>query len=97
MTFRPGARATVTDAARGCDYLVNAAGIIWLTPLFEVTLDEWREVVTVNPESVFFLLQGVGPTMPPGGAVVNLSSSSAKTGTTLEAAPYASTKAATSR
>ena len=87
-------RATVVERARGCDYLVNAAGIIRLTPLAEVTVEEWREVFTVNAEAVFFLLQAIAPTMAPGGAVVNLSSSSAKTGTTTEAAVYAATKAA---
>lgn len=87
-------RARVVEAARGCDYLVNAAGVIRLRPLADVTVAEWREVFTVNAEAVFFLMQGIGPTMAANGAIVNLSSSSAKTGTTTEAAPYAATKAA---
>jgi NAD(P)-dependent dehydrogenase (short-subunit alcohol dehydrogenase family) len=90
----PADRERAIEAARGCHYLVNAAGVIRLSPLDRVTLDEWRELYAINTEAVFFLLQGIAPTMPSGGAIVNLSSTAAKTGTTLEAAVYASTKAA---
>lgn len=90
----PDGREAVIEAARGCDYLVNSAGIIELTPIHEVTVAEWRRILTVNAEAVFFLVQGIAPTMPPGSAIVNVSSTSAKTGTTLEAAVYAASKAA---
>jgi NAD(P)-dependent dehydrogenase (short-subunit alcohol dehydrogenase family) len=87
-------RERVIVAGRGCDYLVNSAGVIRLKPIADVTLEDWRTIYAVNAEAVFFLLQGIGPTMRPGGAAVNVSSVSAKTGTTTEAAVYASTKAA---
>jgi NAD(P)-dependent dehydrogenase (short-subunit alcohol dehydrogenase family) len=90
----PAERSRVVESGHGCDYLVNAAGVIRLTPIDRVTVDEWRAVHAVNAEALFFLVQAIGPTMAPGGAIVNLSSTSAKTGTTLEAAVYASTKAA---
>ncbi len=87
-------RRRVIAAGKGIDYLVNAAGIIRLKPLADFTVDDWRSVFTVNAEAVFFLCQGIGPTMPPGSAVVNLSSSSAKRADTVEAAVYAASKTA---
>ena len=88
----PDQRATVVEAAAGCDGLVNAAGIIMLKALPDVTVEDWRRLVQVNVESIFFLCQGIGPTMPPGGAIVNLSSSSGKLTNTTEAAVYGATK-----
>ena len=90
----PSDRARVAAAADGVDYLVNAAGIIRIKPIFEVTVEDWREILTVNAESVFFLCQAIGPRMRPGGAIVNLSSSSAKLASTIEVAAYAASKTA---
>jgi NAD(P)-dependent dehydrogenase (short-subunit alcohol dehydrogenase family) len=87
-------RARVVAAAAGADYLVNAAGIIRLRPIFEQSLQDWRDIYAVNAEAVFFLCQQIGPQMRPGGAIVNLSSTSAKSSGTTEAAIYASSKAA---
>jgi NAD(P)-dependent dehydrogenase (short-subunit alcohol dehydrogenase family) len=84
----------VIEAARGSHYLVNAAGILFVKPILEVTTDDWRRIFRVNAESMFFLVQGIGPTMPAGGSIVNLSSSSAKLSTTIDVAHYAATKAA---
>jgi NAD(P)-dependent dehydrogenase (short-subunit alcohol dehydrogenase family) len=91
---RPEDRTQVVTAADGGDYLVNAAGIIRLQPIFETTLDDWRDIFAVNAEAVFFLCQAVGPRLRPGGAIVNLSSTSAKVSSTTEAAIYAASKAA---
>jgi len=88
----PEQRQTVVEAAAGCDGLVNAAGIIMLKALDDVTVEDWRLLVQVNVESIFFLCQGIGPTMPPDGAIVNLSSSSGKLANTTEAAVYGATK-----
>lgn len=85
-------RARVIEAGHGMDYLVNAAGIIRLKALSEFTIDDWRDIFTINAEAIFFLCQGIGPTMPPGSAIVNLSSSSAKLSNTVEAAIYAASK-----
>lgn len=85
-------RARVIEAGHGMDYLVNAAGIIRLKALSEFTIDDWRDIFTINAEAIFFLCQGIGPTMPPGSAIVNLSSSSAKLSNTVEAAVYAASK-----
>lgn len=88
----PDQRQAVIDAAAGCDGLINAAGIIILKNLRDVTVQDWRRIVQVNVESIFFLCQGIGPTMPPDSAIVNLSSSSGKLTSTTEAGIYAATK-----
>lgn len=91
---QPADRARVIEASRGVHYLVNAAGIIRVRPIFETTVQDWRDIFTINAESVFFLCQGIGPQMPGGGAIVNLSSSSAKLASTIEVAIYAASKTA---
>lgn len=86
--------SALAEAAGEADYLVNAAGILRMAPIFEVGHEVWREVFAVNAEAVFFLCQALGPRLRPCGAIVNLSSTAAKTGSTLEAAIYAASKAA---
>lgn len=88
----PDQRGSVIDAGAGADHLVNAAGAILLEDIWEVGVEDWRRIQTVNAEATFFLCQGIGKSMPPGGAIVNLSSSSAKLATTVEAAVYAASK-----
>jgi NAD(P)-dependent dehydrogenase (short-subunit alcohol dehydrogenase family) len=88
----PAARARVADAAEGADYLVNSHGVILVKSIFDVSLEDWRRVQTVNAESVFFLCQQIGPRLKPGGAIVNLSSSSSKLASTIEVAAYAASK-----
>ncbi len=78
----------------GVDYLVNAAGIIRLKPILEFTVADLRDIYAVNVEATWDLTSRIGRTMPAGGAIVNLSSSSAKLATTTEAAVYASSKTA---
>jgi len=88
----PAVRVTVADWADGANYLVNSAGVIVIKPIFELTVEDWRRVQAVNAEATFFLCQQVGPRLIPGGAIVNLSSSSAKLATTVEVAAYAASK-----
>ena len=91
---KPEDRARVVAAGQGAHYLVNAAGILFMRPIFEVGYEEWKRIWAVNVDSMFFLCQGIGQSMPSGGAIVNLSSSSAKLASTVEVAPYSMTKAA---
>jgi NAD(P)-dependent dehydrogenase (short-subunit alcohol dehydrogenase family) len=91
---QPDDRARVIAAGRGAHYLVNAAGILFMREIWEVGLEEWKRIWAVNVDSMFFLCQGIGRTIPPGGAILNLSSSSAKLASTIELAPYTMTKAA---
>jgi NAD(P)-dependent dehydrogenase (short-subunit alcohol dehydrogenase family) len=88
----PAVRAEIADWADGARYLVNAAGVIVIKPIFELTVEDWRRAQTVNAEATFFLCQKIGPRLAPGGAIVNLSSSSAKLATTTEVAAYAASK-----
>lgn len=87
-----GERERLAAEADGYDYLVNSAGILFVKPILEVTVEDWRRIQTINAESVFFLCQLIGPKLRPGGAIVNLSSSSAKLATSVDVAPYAASK-----
>lgn len=87
-------RERLVAAGAGVDYLVNAAGIIRLKPILEFTVADIREIYAINVEATWDLVSRIGRTMPSGGAIVNLSSSSAKLATTTEAAVYASSKTA---
>lgn len=90
----PDDRQRVIASGDGVDFLVQAAGRILFRPVGEVETADWHDIFSVNAEAVFFLCQGIGPTMVPGGAIVNLSSSAAKLATTIESAVYAASKAA---
>ncbi|MEO5885058.1 MAG: SDR family oxidoreductase [Candidatus Limnocylindrales bacterium] len=87
-------RERLIDLGAGVDYLVNAAGIIRLKPILEFTVQDLRDIYAVNVEATWDLVSRIGRTMPSGGAIVNLSSSSAKLAATTEAAVYASSKTA---
>jgi NAD(P)-dependent dehydrogenase (short-subunit alcohol dehydrogenase family) len=89
-----GRDAVVSAAIGATRYLVNAAGIIMLKPIFDVELHDIRRIYAVNVEATWDLTSRLGREMPAGGAVVNLSSSSAKLASTTEAAVYASSKTA---
>jgi NAD(P)-dependent dehydrogenase (short-subunit alcohol dehydrogenase family) len=86
-------RARIAEAGGELDYLVNAAGVLFVKPIWDVTLEEWRRLYSVNVEGTFFLTQALGRSIRRGGAIVNLSSSSAKLATTVEVTPYSSSKA----
>jgi NAD(P)-dependent dehydrogenase (short-subunit alcohol dehydrogenase family) len=90
----PAGRDTVIAAGEGARALVNSAGIIRLKPILELTVDDLHDIYAVNVDAVWDLTSRVGRTMPSGGAIVNISSTSAKLSSTTEAAVYASSKAA---
>lgn len=87
-------RDRLVERGRGAEYLVNAAGIIRLKPILEFTTQDIRDIYAINVEATWDLVSRIGRTMPSGGAIVNLSSSSAKLATTTEASVYASSKSA---
>jgi NAD(P)-dependent dehydrogenase (short-subunit alcohol dehydrogenase family) len=74
--------------------LVNAAGIIRLSAIADVSEDDWDAIHAVNVRAVFFLLQALADVLQPGAAVVNVASVAGKTGSTVEAAAYSASKAA---
>jgi NAD(P)-dependent dehydrogenase (short-subunit alcohol dehydrogenase family) len=92
----PGDRARVVESATAdpVNYLVNAAAILGLKPLWDVTPEDFRRIFAINLESAWFLCRDVGRVMVDGGAIVNFSSPSARWAYTLETAPYSATKTA---
>jgi NAD(P)-dependent dehydrogenase (short-subunit alcohol dehydrogenase family) len=74
--------------------LVNAAGVIRLMPIDEVSEGDWDAVMAVKARALFFLTQEVGRRLGEGAAVVNVASGAGKTGSTVEAAVYSASKAA---
>jgi NAD(P)-dependent dehydrogenase (short-subunit alcohol dehydrogenase family) len=92
-------RRKILDAAidlGGPDFLINAAGIIRIKDIFEVTEDIWDEIQDVNAKACFFMCQAVGDYwMKNGkkGVIVNFSSSAGKTASTTQIAPYNASKA----
>ncbi|GLZ02609.1 SDR family oxidoreductase [Actinomadura sp. NBRC 104412] len=88
------ARTRLVAEVDRLDYLVNAAGVVSLVPVADVTVEEWDRVMRVNAEALFFLCQGFAERMGAGSAIVNISSTAAKTGAIAEAAVYAASKAA---
>ncbi len=89
-------RQLVVDAARADPprFLVNAAAILQVIPIAEVSPEAFRRHFTVNVEAVWFLCRDVGAAMGDGGAIVNFSSPSARWAYTLETAVYGATKTA---
>jgi 3(or 17)beta-hydroxysteroid dehydrogenase len=59
------------------DILVNNAGISFGKPITDMSLDEWRKVLTINLESVFLGTRQVAQIMRKnGGSIVNVASAS---------------------
>lgn len=58
------------------EYLVNCAGVSRATPTDVLTESEWRDILAVNLDGVFFTSQAVGRLMISngGGTIVNLGS-----------------------
>ncbi len=67
-------------ASAPLDVLINNAGVSFVAPLTEQTLEEWQRTLAVNVTAPFLLCRGLVPVMPGGGSVVNLISSAGKTG-----------------
>jgi NAD(P)-dependent dehydrogenase (short-subunit alcohol dehydrogenase family) len=65
-------------AAFGClDIVINNAGIYPLSPLTEMTLEEWEEMLSTNLRGAFLVTQAAGRQMilqGNGGAVINIAS-----------------------
>ena len=73
----------VFDAAERVDVLVNNAGIITISKLEELTLDDWDRVLRVNTTGVFLCCQAAAARMRAqggGGRMLNAASGQARQG-----------------
>ncbi|MGN7735968.1 SDR family oxidoreductase [Ensifer sp. 22564] len=65
-------------AAFGCiDIAVNSAGVVFLAPAEELSLDHWDKTIAINLKGSFLVTQAVGRAMiaaGKGGKIVNLAS-----------------------
>jgi NAD(P)-dependent dehydrogenase (short-subunit alcohol dehydrogenase family) len=95
-----GRRAEVAEAMEKIvakfgrvDVLINNAAVCQSKPMFELTEEDWDDVMDVNVKGVFFAIQSAAPHMPSGGAVLNIASVAGRLGrpTLLH---YAASKAA---
>ncbi len=90
------AMSGATGELGGVDVLVNNAGMFAITPLLEITADEWDAMFRVNTRSMLLTTQHAARTMidqATGGAMVNMASMGGKSGAAGQA-HYAASKAA---
>lgn len=92
-------RQSADDAVRGCidrfgalDYLVASAGIYRHQPLAQLTDEQWRAMIGVNLDGVFFICRAAVPHLRDGGAIVNIASVAAHQGGTAGNAHYGASK-----
>ncbi|MCW3472020.1 SDR family NAD(P)-dependent oxidoreductase [Rhodococcus pyridinivorans] len=77
---KPAQWSSVVEQARDfggeVSILVNNAGITRFTPLDQITLTDWDEVLDINLTGTFLGIQAVAPSMRAagGGAIINVSS-----------------------
>jgi 3-oxoacyl-[acyl-carrier protein] reductase len=72
----------------------NAGGLVARKRVDEMTPEFWDTVLTVNLKSVFLVTRAVLPSIPEGGAIVNLASLAARDGGGPGALAYATAKGA---
>lgn len=67
----------VVAAFGGIDIAVNSAGVVYLAPAEELSLDHWDKTIAINLKGSFLVTQAVGRAMiaaGKGGKIVNLAS-----------------------
>ncbi|WP_108670162.1 SDR family NAD(P)-dependent oxidoreductase [Peribacillus acanthi] len=60
------------------DILINNAGISKSIPFLDLTLEEWDDIIHTNLRSVFLVSREAAKIMPPGGRIINISSTRAE-------------------
>jgi NAD(P)-dependent dehydrogenase (short-subunit alcohol dehydrogenase family) len=87
----PRARALAEEVG-GLDVVVLCAGRNIVTPVPEISPQEWGTVLDVNLGGAFFALQALAPSVRAGGSIVTVASVAAHTGAPHHA-HYAAAKA----
>jgi len=80
---------------RQIDILINNAGICPITPVEEITVEEWDLVLDINLKGAFLFSQAVIPTMrqQQTGKIVNIASSAGQMGGLAVGLHYSASKA----
>ena len=95
----PGSIQVMFEAAVAAfgkvDVLVNGAGIFHRTPIDDLTVDEWDQLMAINLKGVFLCSQAALKLMKPqrSGKIVNLASMGGQVGGIVAGADYSSSKA----
>ena len=90
---RKSVEAAVIELGAPIDILVNNAGsMVKRTPLEEMDVALWQEVIALNLSSVFFATKAALPHLGPGARIVNVSSIAARHGGGPGASAYAAAK-----
>ncbi len=86
---------TTMEAYRKIDIFINNAGICEITPIEDITLEEWNRMMSVNLAGVFFCCQAVMPIMKQqrSGRILNMASIAGKMGGVAAGAHYSASKA----
>ncbi len=69
--------SAVVAAYGGIDIAVNSAGVVFLAPAEDLSLDHWDKTIAINLKGSFLVTQAVGRAMiaaGKGGKIVNLAS-----------------------
>jgi len=76
------------------DILVNSAGIARHSPIADLPLEDWRDVINVNLTGVFYACKAVAPYMKKNGygRIVNVTSVAGRTGRPKNGVNYAASK-----
>lgn len=76
----------------GLDYLVASAGIYRAQSIAGMTDEQWRDMMAVNLDGVFYVTRAAIPHFNDGGAIVTLASIAANFGGRLERGHYGASK-----
>jgi pteridine reductase len=56
--------ARVADTMNGLDVVINSAAVMLRTPLGQVTVEEWDDIMSLNLRAPFFIAQEAANVMP---------------------------------